>query len=78
MVAAESMLLCVAAAALGLGIAATLFPLLVGGLGVPLAPVPSRVFALGLAVAAVLGLLIAVLPARRAMRLTIIDAIAGR
>ncbi len=78
MVAAESMLLCVAAAALGLGLAATLFPFVVAGLGVPLAPVPSRVFALGLAVAAGLGLLIALLPARRAMRLTIVDAIAGR
>ena len=78
MVAAESMLLCVAAAALGLALAATLFPFVVAGLGVPLVPVPSRVFALGLAVAAGLGLLIAVLPARRAMRLTIVDAIAGR
>lgn len=77
-VVAESMLLCIVAAALGLGLATVLFPVLFGALGMPLASSPVEVLAVGIAIAAVLGLLVSLLPARRAMRSSIVDALAGR
>lgn len=78
MVIAESLLLCVVAAALGLGLAAVLLPVLFGSMGVPLALSPLEVIAAGFGIASLLGVLVALLPAHRAMRSSIVDALAGR
>lgn len=76
LVLAESLLLCLLAAALGLGIAALLFPGLKNYVGV--VRLPSAVVVEGVIAAAVLALLTGALPALRAMRLNIVDALAGR
>jgi putative ABC transport system permease protein len=78
LVVAESLLLCLVAAALGLGLAAMLFPYVFGGLGIPLTVSPVEVIGAGIAIAVVLGVLVSLLPARRAMRSSIVDALAGR
>ena len=78
LVVAESLLLCLVAAALGLGLAALLFPYVFGGLGIPLTVSPVDVIGAGIAIAVVLGVLVSLLPARRAMRSSIVDALAGR
>jgi putative ABC transport system permease protein len=78
LVVAESLLLCLVAATLGLGLAVLLFPVVFGGLGIPLAVSPVQVIGGGIAIAAVLGVLVSLLPARRAMRSSIVDALAGR
>ena len=78
MVVAEAAMLSVFAAVVGLGVAAVAFPMLFKGQGIPITSMPWQVYANGFAVALALVLCIAVLPARRAMRLTIVDALAGR
>ncbi len=77
LVLAESVLLCVFAALIGLGIAALIFPALrtyVGG-DVML---PASVLAGGIGAAVLLALISGLPPAVRANRLTVIDALAGR
>ena len=76
LVLAESLLLCLSAAAIGLGIAQALFPLLRSVVGV--ATLPVSVIALGAALAVLLALITGGLPAWRAKRLVIVDALAGR
>jgi putative ABC transport system permease protein len=77
LVLAESMLLCVVAALLGLAIAALVFPV-TEALGIGGAALPPGVVASGVAVALGLALASGLPPAWRARRLTIVDALAGR
>jgi ABC-type antimicrobial peptide transport system permease subunit len=72
------LLLCGAAAAVGLLIAKFLSPLVYSAIDADGLPFPWSVFGAGLAVAAVTALLITLPPARRAQRLSIVDALAAR
>lgn len=80
LVLAESVLLVLIGGALGLGLAAVLGPLLSAGSGgvVSMPPVGAGSWLLGLGLMVAIGLLVGVLPAWRAMRLNIVDALAGR
>ncbi len=76
LVAAESLLVCIAAALAGLGLAWFAFPLAakyVAGLSMPLVVVE-----LGVVGAVLVGLISVSLPGYRAARLNIVDALAGR
>jgi len=77
LVLVESLLLCLLAAALGLAIAAALFPV-TEALGVGGGALPWDVIGFGIAIAAALALASGVPPAWRVRRLTIADALAGR
>jgi putative ABC transport system permease protein len=76
LVLAESLLLCLVAALLGIGLAALVFPALKDIIGE--VRLPLEVVTLGMAIAIVLALLTGLPPAWRAMRLNIVDALAGR
>jgi putative ABC transport system permease protein len=76
LVFAESMLLCVLAAVMGLGLAAALFPSFKDVFGA--VRVPPAVIAEGIALAALLAVCTGLPPAWRAKRLNIVDALAGR
>ena len=76
LVFAESLVFCLVSAAIGLGIAAALFPTIKSLIGFAMQPGP--VLALGLVAAVVLAILTGLPPAIRAMRLQIVDALAGR
>jgi putative ABC transport system permease protein len=78
LVFAESLVLCLFSAAIGIGIAATFFPSLLKSLNVGALPMPISVVAIGLGFAALLALVSALPPALRAQRLTIVDALAVR
>ena len=80
MVLAESVLLLLLGGVLGLGLAM----LTVGGIqskmggAIPMAPVDAGIWVHGLLLMIAAGLLVGALPAMRAMRLNIVDALAGR
>ena len=76
LILSETVLLCMFAAAIGLGLAALLFPAIrvVTGFGVQGGPT----LAIGFLMAAALALLTGLAPAIRGMRLSIVDALAGR
>jgi putative ABC transport system permease protein len=80
MVLAESVLLLVLGGVLGLALAM----LVVGGVhsamggAIPMAPVDAGIWLRGLLLMIAAGLLVGALPAMRAMRLNIVDALAGR
>jgi putative ABC transport system permease protein len=80
MVLAESVLLVLIGGVLGLGLASLLIPVVSGGSGGALAlpPVGMANWLLGLGLMVAIGLLVGALPAVRAMRLNIVDALAGR
>ncbi len=80
LVFAEAVLLIVLGGVLGLGLVAVLLPALssMSGGMLQLPPVGARTWGVGLAVMVLIGLLVGVLPALRAMRLKIVDALAGR
>lgn len=80
MVLAESVLLLVLGGAIGLGIASLLAPGVSKGSGgmVNLPPVGATSWAIGVGLMVLIGLLVGALPAMRAMRLNIVDALAGR
>ena len=80
LVLAESVLLVVLGGALGLLIAAALVPVVSAGSGgmVQLPGMPPQTWASGLGLAALIGLVVGLLPALRGMRLNIVDALAGR
>lgn len=80
MVLAESVLLVVLGGVLGLGLAAVLGPIVgtASGGAINLPPIGWRSWSLGLGLMAAIGLLVGALPAMRAMRLNIVDALAGR
>lgn len=72
----ESLLLCLFAAALGLASAAFVFPILKDILAT--ATLPGKVLVIGAVIATLLAFVTGFLPALRARRLNIIDALAGR
>lgn len=76
LVLAESLLLCVAAAAIGLAGATAIFPMLKDVIGV--VSLPTVVIVIGLVIAVLLALASGLPPAWRAKRLNIVDALAGR
>jgi putative ABC transport system permease protein len=76
LVIGESLLLCLIAAAIGLALAAVIFPIMKDFIGE--ATLPGRVLVQGAVVATVLAIVTGFLPALRAKRLNIIDALAGR
>ena len=80
MVLAESILLVVLGGVLGLGLAAVIGPIAnaVSGGVISLPPIGLQSWMLGLGLMIAIGLLVGALPALRAMRLNIVDALAGR
>ncbi|HNR92661.1 MAG TPA: FtsX-like permease family protein [Dokdonella sp.] len=80
LVFAEAVLLIVLGGVLGLGLVAMILPALEAASGgmLQLPPVGARTWGVGIAVMLAIGLLVGVLPALRAMRLKIVDALAGR
>lgn len=80
LVLSESVLLVLIGGVLGLGLAAVLGPIVGAGSGgvINLPPIGWSSWLLGLGLMVVIGLLVGVLPALRAMRLNIVDALAGR
>lgn len=77
MVLAESVLLCVLAALVGLGLAAMIFPVTRSLIGFQIL-MPLSVFGIGAGAAIALALLSGLPPALRANRLAVVDALAGR
>jgi putative ABC transport system permease protein len=80
LVLAESVLLVLLGGALGLGLAGVLGPIINVGSGgmVNLPAVGLSSWVLGLSLMVAIGLLVGALPALRAMRLNIVDALSGR
>jgi putative ABC transport system permease protein len=80
LVLAESLTQCFIGAAIGLGIARAFLPVLKKKLPQPLniLDIPPSIIALGLATALIVAFISAALPAWRANRLQIVDALAGR
>jgi len=80
MVLAESVLLLLIGGVLGLGLAAALIPGISANSGgmLNLPTVGASSWLLGLLLMVLIGLLVGALPALRAMRLNIVDALAGR
>jgi putative ABC transport system permease protein len=80
MVLAESVLLLLLGGVIGLGLAM----LAVGGMqtamggGVPMSTIGADIWIRGVLLMVVIGLLVGALPGLRAMRLNIVDALAGR
>ncbi|WP_199099348.1 ABC transporter permease [Dyella sp. ASV21] len=79
-VLAESVLLLLLGGVIGLGLASLIVPIVGAGSGgmLNLPPVGANSWLLGLTLMILIGLLVGVLPALRAMRLNIVDALAGR
>jgi len=79
-VLAESVLLLLLGGVIGLGLASLIIPMLAAGSGgmLSLHNVGVSSWTLGLLLMIVIGLLVGALPALRAMRLNIVDALAGR
>lgn len=80
LVLAESVLLVVLGGALGLALAAALVPVVSAGSGgmLQLPGLQPQTWAMGLGMAALIGVVVGLLPALRGMRLNIVDALAGR
>jgi putative ABC transport system permease protein len=74
----ESLVLCLAAAVLGLAVTAAVFPGLFDALGVGAVPLPPSVWLSGLGTATALALLVAIWPAWRARTLSIAEVLGGR
>jgi len=75
LVLCESLLLCVLAALLGLGLASLLFPGLKDVIG--LVSIPTPVIVEGIIGAVVLALVVGLIPAWKAKRLDIVEALRG-
>ncbi len=78
LVFAEAGLLCVTAGAVGLGIAALLFPQMFDAMGVAPLPIESSTLLNGAVVAVLFAAVSAALPVWRLRRLKLVDALAGR
>ncbi len=78
MILIESLVLCLVAAGIGLGVAAWAFPPIFGAFGLAAPPLPNSVYAIGFGVAAALALVVAIWPAWRARTLPIAQAVSGR
>jgi putative ABC transport system permease protein len=76
LILAEALVFCVVSAAIGLGLAALIFPLIKLAVGFQVRAGP--VLLIGLVLAALLALVSGLPPALRGMRLSIVDALAGR
>lgn len=76
LIVGESLLLCLFGASVGLGLVAILFPFVVKATGLPIGA--TGVTLLGLTLAVALALLGGLPSAIRAMRLSVVDALAGR
>ena len=76
LIVGEALLLCLGGASIGLGLVAMLFPMAVKATGLPIAA--KGVSLLGLGIAFALALLGGLPSAIRAMRLPVVDALAGR
>ena len=76
LLAAESLLVCIAAALAGLALASSVFPL--AGKYIPGLAMPRAVFGLGVVGAVLLALISVSMPGLRAARLKVVDALAGR
>ena len=76
LILAESTVFCIVSAAIGLGVATLIFPLIKLAVGFDVHAGP--VLLIGLGLAAVLALVSGLPPAVRGMRLSIVDALAGR
>ena len=76
----EAVLLILFGGLLGLGLAALLLPGISKGTGgaLPFQSIGASTWAIGIALMVLIGFLVGVLPALRAMRLKIVDALAGR
>jgi putative ABC transport system permease protein len=79
-VLAESVMLLVLGGVVGLGLASLIIPIVSASSGgmLNLPSVGADSWALGLALMAMIGVLVGALPALSAMRLNIVDALAGR
>lgn len=80
LVMVESVLLIVLGGLIGLGLAAVIMPALAAGSGgmIALPGVPPQTWITGLVLMIVIGIVVGLLPALRAKRLKIVDALAGR
>ena len=80
LVLAEAILLVVLGGLIGLGIAASMMPILstASGGAIQLPSLPGSTWAMGTALAVLIGATVGLLPALRAMKLNIVDALAGR
>ena len=80
LVLGESVLLVVLGGALGLAIAAGIMPAVSAASGgmIQLPTVLPQTWAMGLGLAALIGVVVGLMPALRGMRLNIVDALAGR
>jgi putative ABC transport system permease protein len=80
MVLAESVLLVLLGGCIGLGLATLIIPTISAGSGgmLNLGVVSGSSWVLGIVLMILIGLLVGALPAWRAMRLNIVDALAGR
>lgn len=80
MVLAESVLLLLIGGCIGLGLATLIIPVISAGSGgmLNLGAVSASSWVLGIVLMIFIGLLVGALPALRAMRLNIVDALAGR
>jgi putative ABC transport system permease protein len=76
LVVGECLLICLAAAVIGLALATAVFPY--AGKFIPGLSMPLSVVGLGIAGALLVALITAVPPAVRAARLQVVDALAGR
>jgi putative ABC transport system permease protein len=76
LIVAEALILCLVSSAIGLGLAALAFPLIKAAIGFNIQAGP--VLLVGLALAVALALISGLPPAIRGMRLSIVDALAGR
>ena len=80
LVLAEAILLVVLGGLIGLAIAASMMPILstASGGAIQLPSLPGSTWAMGTALAVLIGATVGLLPALRAMKLNIVDALAGR
>jgi putative ABC transport system permease protein len=80
LVLAESVLLVVLGGLIGMGLAAIMVPVLAAltGGALPIGAIPVETWVMGLALMVGIGLVVGALPSLRAMRLKIVDALAGR
>jgi putative ABC transport system permease protein len=78
LVCVESLILCGAAAVVGLGLAGTVLPSIFESLGAPALPTPPTIIVTGFAAAVVLALVSAATPVWLVRKLNVVDALAGR
>ncbi len=78
LVVGEALVLSLIAAVIGLSVAASVFPSVFSALGVGPIALPLSVYLVGFGIAMLLAVMSATIPAIRARRLTVVDALSGR